>query len=194
MTSSFHSEKTAVSHQPPLTMSSSNTTLDPVADPTSEPASEMAKPIEEDHGDEKNSNHSEVLRDIILGAADGLTVPFALTAGLSSYVLLSLLCITSNRCRLGSSKLVVIGGLAELFSGAISMGLGAYLACVADSDHYEAEEARERREIEDFPATETQECYELLEKYGIAHDTLTPVINELVANNDQWVKVRTVLI
>ncbi|KAH8778942.1 Ccc1 family [Hyaloscypha finlandica] len=149
-------------------MSSSHTALDP----TAEPRSELAKQVEQEHA-ERHSSHGEVLRDIILGVADGLTVPFALTAGLSS---------------LGSSNLVVIGGLAELFSGAISMGLGAYLAAVSDSDHYDAEYERERREVERFPKTEEQECYEILEKYNIPHDTLTPVIKALVSDEAQWIQ------
>ncbi|KAF9246720.1 hypothetical protein DTO006G1_8083 [Penicillium roqueforti] len=80
---------------------------------------------------EKHFDSGEVMRDMIIGLADGMTVPFALTAGLSS---------------LGSSKLVILGGLAELFSGSISMGLGAYLAAVTDRDHYENEEKREQGE------------------------------------------------
>lgn len=95
-----------------------------------------------------------------------------------------------TRYRLGSSNLVVIGGLAELFSGAISMGLGAYLAAVSDSDHYDAEYERERREVETFPKTEERECYEILEKYNIPHDTLTPVIKALVSDEAQWIQVR----
>jgi hypothetical protein len=86
--SSFHSEKTAVNHKPPLTMSSSSTTLDHSTDPAQEPPSEqsqVAKSVDEDHK-EPHSGNAEVIRDIIIGAADGLTVPFALTAGLSSQV------------------------------------------------------------------------------------------------------------
>jgi hypothetical protein len=85
--SSFHSEKTAVNHIPPLTMSSSNTTLDPNANPIQEPLSEqpqVGKCVDVDH-QENHSGNGEVIRDIIIGVADGLTVPFALTAGLSSY-------------------------------------------------------------------------------------------------------------
>ena len=90
--SSFHSEKTAVNPQPPFTMSSSHTALDP----TAEPRSELVKQVEQEHA-ERHSSHGEVLRDIILGVADGLTVPFALTAGLSSCVLLSLPSANANK-------------------------------------------------------------------------------------------------
>lgn len=75
---------------------------------------------------EKHTGHSIFIRDSIIGFADGLTVPFALTAGLSS---------------LGDVKIVVLGGLAELFAGSISMGLGAYLAAATEKKHYEVEEA-----------------------------------------------------
>jgi vacuolar iron transporter family protein len=189
MTSSLHSEKTAVNRQPPHSRSSSNATLDPTADPTAEPRSELAKQVEEEHA-EKHSTHGEALRDIILGVADGLTVPFALTAGLSSYVLRFLFYPQKlTKRRLGSPRLVVIGGLAELFSGAISMGLGAYLTAVSESEHYDAEYAREKMEVAKYPKTEEKECYEILEKYGIPHETLTPVIDALMADEAQWLQV-----
>lgn len=85
-----------------------------------------------------------------------------------------------------------MGGLAELFSGAISMGLGAYLQADSDRDHYMAEEKRERDEVQKYPVTEEQECYEILEQYNIPHDAITPVIKALVKDEDQWVKVRAV--
>lgn len=92
------------------------------------------------HHDDSSSSHSEghsnngsLIRDITIGFADGLTVPFALTAGLSS---------------LGSTKIVVIGGLAELFSGMISMGLGAYLAAATERQHWQAEYERECWEVD----------------------------------------------
>ena len=81
-------------------MSSSNNTLDPAADPTAEPRSELVKQVEEEHA-EKHSTHGDFLRDIILGVADGLTVPFALTAGLSSYGLLSLTSTKANTVQTG---------------------------------------------------------------------------------------------
>lgn len=83
--------------------------------------------------DEHHSNNGSLIRDITIGFADGLTVPFALTAGLSS---------------LGSTKIVVIGGLAELFSGMISMGLGAYLAAATERQHWQAEYERECWEVD----------------------------------------------
>ena len=125
-------------------------------------------------GDENHSNAAEIIRDIIIGFADGLTVPFALTAGLSS---------------LGSSKLVITGGLAELFSGAISMGLGAYLAAVTERDRYLMEEKREREEVATKPEAEKQEIYDVLAPYGISKDASKAVVDDLVKNEDNWVRV-----
>lgn len=92
--------------------------------------------------------------------------------------------------RLGSARLVVIGGLAELFSGAISMGLGAYLAAVTERDHYIAEEKREREEVTTKPEAEKEEIYEILMAYGIGHDAVTPLVTALEANVEEWVRVR----
>ncbi|RDL40168.1 uncharacterized protein BP5553_00147 [Venustampulla echinocandica] len=122
---------------------------------------------------ETHAQYGDVIRDIIIGFADGLTVPFALTAGLSS---------------LGSARLVVIGGLAELFSGAISMGLGAYLAAVTERDHYLAEEERERAEVRDTPEHERQEIFDILGRYGIDADTTRPLVDALLADEDNWVQ------
>ncbi|QIW97428.1 hypothetical protein AMS68_002946 [Peltaster fructicola] len=122
---------------------------------------------------EKHSSSSELVRDCIIGMADGLTVPFALTAGLSA---------------LGSSRLVVIGGLAELFSGAISMGLGAYLASVTEKHHFDAEEKRERQEVLEKPAAEEEEIFEIFEQYGVSREAASSVVDALKVNEDMWVK------
>ena len=122
---------------------------------------------------EHHTRHGELVRDCIIGFADGLTVPFALTAGLSS---------------LGSSKLVILGGLAELFAGSISMGLGAYLAAVTEKKHYEVEEQRERNEVKECPKAEEDEIYEIFERYGIAREEAGGVVNGLKANEDMWVQ------
>jgi len=84
---------------------------------------------------------------------------------------------------------VIIGGLAELFSGAISMGLGAYLAAVTEADHYQAEEARERREIEEKPEAEEEEIYDIMGAYGIGRDSTKPVAESLKENLDMWIQV-----
>ena len=85
--------------------------------------------------------------------------------------------------------MVVIGGLAELFSGAISMGLGAYLAAVTERDHYIAEEKRERDEVATKPEAEKEEIYEVLMTYGISREAITPLVSALEANVEEWVRV-----
>jgi len=122
---------------------------------------------------EKHSGHGDVIRDIIIGFSDGLTVPFALTAGLSS---------------LGSTKVVITGGLAELFSGAISMGLGAYLASVTDRDHYLSEEKREWEEVRDKPDDEKEEIYEIMGSYGVSREATVPVVDSLCKDPENWVR------
>ena len=124
---------------------------------------------------EHHKYHGDLVRDSIIGFSDGLTVPFALTAGLSS---------------LGSTKIVILGGLAELFAGSISMGLGAFLASVTDRKHYEVEEAREKREVKEMPAEEEEEIYEIFEKYGIQRHKSKGVIEGLKVNEEMWVQVR----
>lgn len=129
------------------------------------------------HAEAHSNNNNDLIRDITIGFADGLTVPFALTAGLSS---------------LGSTKLVVIGGLAELFSGMISMGLGAYLAAATERQHWEAEYAREAWEVDHCPDRERDEIYEVLDKYGISRDAARPLVNELCVHDpkgkERWVQ------
>lgn len=137
------------------------------------------QPIPVHAASERHSEFGAVVRDAIIGFADGMTVPFALTAGLSS---------------LGSSKLVIVGGLAELFSGSISMGLGAYLAAVTDRDHYKSEEAREREEVFTKPAAEKEEVHEILADYGISREASQAVVDCLAQNIDQWIRVSTRLV
>ncbi|EMF14306.1 protein CCC1 [Sphaerulina musiva SO2202] len=120
---------------------------------------------------EGHSTNGIFVRDSIIGFADGLTVPFALTAGLSS---------------LGSSKVVILGGLAELFAGSISMGLGAYLAAKTDLKHYEVEEKRERREVKDCPAAEEEEIYDIFDQYGIPRLASAGVVESLKKDEDAW--------
>jgi len=94
---------------------------------------------------------------------------------------------------LGSAKLVIIGGLAELFSGAISMGLGGLLAALTERSHYFAEEQRERDEVRVMPQLEREEIYVLMEEYDVGRDAITPFVDALVANEDKWVKVCLIL-
>ncbi|CCC05291.1 unnamed protein product [Sordaria macrospora k-hell] len=125
----------------------------------------------------KKSNPLDGLfRDIILGFSDGLTVPFALTAGLST---------------LGSTKLVIMGGLAELFSGMISMGLGAYLAGVTERQHWEAEHARKAWEVSNLPQLEQSEILSILEDdYGVSRPTAAALVQDLSRKGNETNLVR----
>ena len=103
---------------------------------------------------EKHFTSSESVRDIVIGMSDGLTVPFALAAGLSGAV--------------ASSGIIVTAGLAEVAAGAIAMGLGGYLAARTDAEHFVSERAREVRETEEMPEKEAAEVAEVLRSYGLA--------------------------
>ncbi|EXK35806.1 hypothetical protein FOXG_21604 [Fusarium oxysporum f. sp. lycopersici 4287] len=128
----------------------------------------------ERHRLERHTTQSGLTRDAIIGLADGLTVPFALTAGLSS---------------IGSSKLVILGGMAELFAGSISMGLGAYLATITDAHHFEVEEAREQRQVTQTPHLEGELLVNLFQRYGITYQEISPIIESFWRNPQSWVKV-----
>ncbi|HZE26201.1 MAG TPA: VIT1/CCC1 transporter family protein [Terriglobales bacterium] len=113
------------------------------------------------------------VRDVVIGMADGLTVPFALAAGLSGAV--------------SSTRLIVIGGLAEIAAGSIAMGLGGYLAARGDAEHYDQEKLREEREIVEIPEAEKEEVKELFEHYGLSTEEATPVVEALSKRPKEWV-------
>ena len=115
-----------------------------------------------------------MLQDIVIGLADGLTVPFALAAGLSGAVT--------------SSGLVITAGLAEIVAGSIAMGLGGYLAGRTEVYHYQAELARERREVLELPHVERQEVDDLLAEIGLSAETRARAVAELTADPAQWVR------
>lgn len=123
---------------------------------------------------EGHRGHGYLIRDSIIGFSDGVTVPFALTAGLSS---------------LGQPKVVILGGLAELFAGAISMGLGAWLAAMTEKKHFEVEEAREWKEVRETPSEEEEEIFQIFAKYGIQRKEAKGVVEGLKANEEMWVQV-----
>src|SRR5271163_2547751 len=104
------------------------------------------------HHSEHHFESSETVRDIVIGMADGLTVPFALAAGLTGAI--------------DASRLIVIAGLAEIAAGSIAMGLGGYLAARGDAEHYASERAREEREIVERTHDEEEEIYEIFEQYA----------------------------
>ena len=121
---------------------------------------------------EKHFTASESVRDVVIGMADGLTVPFALAAGLSA--------------AMSSSAVIVTAGLAEIAAGAIAMGLGGYLAARGDATHYAAEEARERYEIEHLRDREVTEVREIFAGFGLSGDTLGKVVDGVTSDKARW--------
>jgi VIT1/CCC1 family predicted Fe2+/Mn2+ transporter len=122
---------------------------------------------------EKHFTASDVVRDIVIGMADGLTVPFALAAGLSGAV--------------NATRLIVIAGFAEIAAGSIAMGLGGYLAARNDAEHYENERHREEREIVEKTAAEEHEVREILESYGLDREHSQPIIDAFRNDHKAWV-------
>jgi VIT1/CCC1 family predicted Fe2+/Mn2+ transporter len=122
---------------------------------------------------EKHFAASERVRDAVIGMADGLTVPFALAAGLSGAV--------------ASTDLVAVAGLAEVAAGAIAMGLGGYLAARTDAEHYAAELAREGYEVEHLSDRERREVEEIFAGYGVAGPALAAVVDALTADKQRWI-------
>jgi len=122
---------------------------------------------------EPHQDRSGLIKDIVIGMSDGLTVPFALAAGLSGAV--------------SSNWIVTTGGIAEIIAGSIAMGLGGYLAGKTDSDHYDSERKREYYEVEHLAEKEKEEIQEIMKKYGISADTQKVVADELARNKDHWV-------
>jgi VIT1/CCC1 family predicted Fe2+/Mn2+ transporter len=121
---------------------------------------------------EKHFEAPAVVRDIVIGMADGLTVPFALAAGLSA---------------IAASRTVVVAGFAEIAAGSIAMGLGGYLAARGDADHYASELHREQREIVDRTDDERREVMEILESYGISREHSQPIVDAFERNPKTWV-------
>ncbi len=102
---------------------------------------------------EKHFTAGETVRDIVIGMADGLTVPFALAAGLTGAI--------------ASSHIVITAGFAEIAAGSIAMGLGGFLAARSDAEHYASERKREEDEIVTVPDVEAQEVQEIFKTYGL---------------------------
>jgi len=121
---------------------------------------------------EQHFTAGAIVRDTVIGMADGLTVPFALAAGLSGAV--------------DSAPLVVTAGLAEVAAGAIAMGLGGYLAGKSDIEHYESERAREEREIAQMPDVEAAEVMELLQSHGLTPEESAPMVRALRRQPEAW--------
>ena len=122
---------------------------------------------------EKHFTASETVRDIVIGMSDGLTVPFALAAGLSGAV--------------EATGIIVTAGLAEVAAGAIAMGLGGYLAARTDAEHFATERAREERETEEMPEEEAAEVAAVLRSYGLEEDKVGTVVDSIRADKKRWV-------
>ena len=122
---------------------------------------------------EKHFTAGDTVRDIVIGMSDGLTVPFALAAGLSGAV--------------ASTSIVITAGLAEVAAGSIAMGLGGYLAARSDAEHYASERRREQTEVRDIPEAETKEVTDLLATYGVSAEAATPLVDALRARPEAWV-------
>jgi VIT1/CCC1 family predicted Fe2+/Mn2+ transporter len=122
---------------------------------------------------EEHFTSSETVRDIVIGMSDGLTVPFALAAGLSGAV--------------NSTGIVVTAGLAEVAAGAIAMGLGGYLAARTDAEHFAAEREREERETHEMPEIEAAEVAEIFRGYRLPEKTVSEVVAAISADRSRWV-------
>jgi vacuolar iron transporter family protein len=122
---------------------------------------------------ERHFTGGEVVRDVVIGMSDGLTVPFALAAGLSGAV--------------KSTNVVVIAGLAEIAAGSIAMGLGGYLAARSDVEHYDSEREREVREVRELPDEEEREVQEVLHEWGMTPEESGPVVQALRKRPTAWV-------
>jgi vacuolar iron transporter family protein len=127
---------------------------------------------EHDHKEE-HLQSSDLLRDIVIGMSDGLTVPFALAAGLSGAV--------------SSTNLIVIAGLAEIAAGSIAMGLGGYLAGKTEIDHYNSELKREYDEVETVPHKEKEEVKEFFSNLGLSEEVQQKAVDEMTKDKKIWV-------
>ncbi len=123
---------------------------------------------------EKHFTSSASVRDAVIGMADGLTVPFALTAGLSAAV--------------SSTSVIVTAGLAEIVAGAIAMGLGGFLAARTDAEHYQAEIAREEHEIDNLRAREVREVEDILRGFGLEGAELQAVSTAITSDRKRWIE------
>lgn len=122
---------------------------------------------------EKHFTASDTVRDIVIGMSDGLTVPFALAAGLTGAI--------------ASSRIILTAGFAEIAAGSIAMGLGGYLAARGDAEHYASERVREEEEIVSVPDVEAQEVKDIFKSYGLNEDESSSVVEALRQRPRDWV-------
>jgi len=122
---------------------------------------------------EEHLGSSEFITDIVIGMSDGLTVPFALAAGLSGAV--------------QHNSIVITAGIAEIVAGSIAMGLGGYLAGKTEQEHYQSELKREYQETEEKPEAEKKEVRDVFAQYGLNESTQNTIADELAKDKDKWV-------
>ncbi len=122
---------------------------------------------------EHHFTSTETVRDIVIGMSDGLTVPFALAAGLSG-------------AHVGTS-VVVLAGLAEIAAGSIAMGLGGYLAARTDTEHYENELQREGEETVELPDEEAAEVARVFQGYGLTDQQIEPIVQAITSDKQRWI-------
>ena len=125
------------------------------------------------HHEEQHLRSSAVLTDVVIGMSDGLTVPFALAAGLSGAV--------------SSTSIIVIAGIAEIAAGSIAMGLGGYLAGKTEMDHYQTELRREYEEVDAVPEKEKEEVKEFFASIGLSSDMQEKATQEIIKDKKRWV-------
>jgi vacuolar iron transporter family protein len=122
---------------------------------------------------ERHFTASDVVRDVVIGMSDGLTVPFALAAGLTGAIT--------------TTSIIVTAGLAEIAAGSIAMGLGGYLAAKSDAEHYAKEREREKREVAEIPHEEMKEVAEVFEEYGLTREQTRPLVEALRKQPKKWI-------
>lgn len=122
---------------------------------------------------ERHFTASATVRDVVIGMSDGLTVPFALAAGLSGTV--------------DSTGIILTAGLAEIAAGSIAMGLGGYLAARSDAEHYHAEMLRERREVAERPEEELAEVGQVFRSYGLGDQEIAPILHAMQSRPQAWI-------
>jgi VIT1/CCC1 family predicted Fe2+/Mn2+ transporter len=122
---------------------------------------------------EHHLKSTDTVRDVVIGMSDGLTVPFALAAGLSGANV--------------STKVVVLAGLAEIAAGCIAMGLGGYLAARTDSEHYQSELQRETIEAREMPDEEAAEVKRVFQSWGLTDQQIEPLVASIVSDEQRWI-------
>jgi VIT1/CCC1 family predicted Fe2+/Mn2+ transporter len=122
---------------------------------------------------EKHFSGSDTIRDVVIGMSDGLTVPFALAAGLTGAI--------------SQTHLIVTAGFAEIAAGSIAMGLGGFLAARGDAEHYAHEQVREEQEIVSIPDAEAQEVRDIFQGYGLSAGECATVVDSLRQRPKDWV-------